>query len=75
MLQHSIVVIDVISKEMGRRGGEKFVTRRKTWKLRDAEVRKVFEVIVAESWESGIDGDVWGRYGDCVLAVADEVSE
>ena len=73
MLQHSIVVMDVISKEMGRREREKFVTRRKTWKLRDEEV-KVFEGKVAESWESGCkDGDVWERYRDCVLTSADEV--
>ena len=74
MLQHSMVVMDVASKEMGRREIEKFVARRKTWKLQDAEVRRAFEVEVAESWESSCkDGDVWERYRDCVLATADKV--
>lgn len=74
MLQHSMVVMDVVSKEMKKRDREKFVSRRKTWKLQDVEVRKEFEVKVAESWESGCkDGDVWERYRDCVLTTADEV--
>ncbi|ESN98957.1 hypothetical protein HELRODRAFT_67113 [Helobdella robusta] len=73
MLQHSMVVMDVASKEMGRRKKDKFVAKRKTWKLQDAEVRKAFEVKVAESWESGKDGDVWERYRDCVLTTADKV--
>ena len=51
-------------------GREKFVTSRKPWKLRNsnAEVRKVFEVKVAECCESGYkDGDVWEKVqGLCV---------
>ena len=74
LLQHSMVVMDVVSKEMGKRRREKFVPRRKTWKLQDAEVRKTFEVKVAERWDRGCnDGDVWERYRDCVLDTADEV--
>ena len=74
MLQHSMVVMDVVSKEMGKRRREKFVPRRKTWKLQDVEVRKTFEVKVAERWDGGCnDGDVWERYRDCVLDTADEV--
>jgi hypothetical protein len=74
MLQHSLVVMDVVSKEMGKKEKEKFVPRRKTWKLRDAEVKKQFEVKVAERWETKCkDADVWERYRDCVLAAADEV--
>ena len=62
------------NKINGRSEREKFVTRRKKWKLRDAEMRKVFEVKVAESWGSGCkDGDVRERYSDCVLTTADEV--
>ena len=50
------------------------MTRRKTWKFRDAEVRKVFEVKVTVTWESGCkDGDVRGRYRDYMLATVDEV--
>ena len=61
---------------MGGREKEKFVTRRKTWKLQDADMRTVFEVKVPESWVSGLkDGYVWERYKykDSVLAMADEV--
>ena len=36
MLQHSLVVMDVVSKEMGRRKTEMFVSRRKTRMLKDA---------------------------------------
>jgi hypothetical protein len=50
------------------------VPRRKTWKLKAAEVKKKSEVKVAESWKNQCkDGDVWERYRDCVLAAADEV--
>jgi hypothetical protein len=74
MLQHSLVVMDVVSKEMGKKEKEKFVPRRKTWKLKDAEVKKQFEVKVAERWETECkDGDTWERHRDCVLAAADEV--
>jgi hypothetical protein len=74
MLQHSLVVMDVVSKEMGKMEKEKFVPRRKTWKLKDAEVKKQFEVKVAERWETECkDGDIWERYRDCVLAAAYEV--
>jgi hypothetical protein len=71
MLQHSLVVMDVVSKEMGKKEKETFVPRRKTWKLKDAEVKKQFEVKVAERWET--ECKVWERYRDCVLAAADEV--
>jgi hypothetical protein len=74
MLQHSLVVMDVVSKEMGKKEKEKFVPRRKTRKLKDAQVKKQFEVKVAERWETECkDGDIWERYRDCVLAAADEV--
>jgi hypothetical protein len=74
MLQHSLVVMDVVSKEMGKKEKEKFVPRRKTWKLKDAEVKKQFEVKVAERWKTECkDGDIWERYRDSVLAAADEV--
>jgi hypothetical protein len=74
MLQHSLVVMDVVSKEMGKKEKEKFVPNRKTWKLKDADVKKQFEVKVAERWETECkDGDIWERYRDCVLAMADEV--
>jgi hypothetical protein len=74
MLQHSLVVMDVVSKEMGKKEKEKFVPRRKTWKLKDAKVKKQFEVKVAERWETECkDGDIWERNRDCVLAAADEV--
>ena len=72
--QHSMMVVNVISKEMGRRERENFVTRRKTWKSKDAEVKKTFEVKVTESCKSGCkDGDVWERCRDGMLATADEV--
>jgi hypothetical protein len=48
MLQHSLVVMDVVSKEMGKREKEKFVPRRKAWKLKDAEVKRKFEAKMAE---------------------------
>jgi hypothetical protein len=77
MLQHSLLVMDVVSKEMGKKEKKKFVPRRKTWKLKDAEVKKQFEVKVAERWETDgdiwMDGNIWERYRDCVLAAADEV--
>jgi hypothetical protein len=73
MWQHSMVVMDVGSKDMGRKMREKFVPRRKTWRLQDTEVKKVFEEKVAENWNNCKDGDVWERYKDCVLATADEV--
>jgi hypothetical protein len=74
MLQHSLVVIDVVSKEMGKEEKEKFVSMRKTWKLKDAEVKKQFEVKMPERWETECkDGDIWERYRDCLLAAADEV--
>ena len=73
MWQHSMVVMDVGSKDMGRKMREKFVPRRKTWRLQDTEVKKVFEEKVAENWNNCKDGDVWERYKDCVLAIADEV--
>ena len=48
------------------------MARGKTWKLRDAEVSKAFEVKVAESWESDCkDGDVMERYKDCMLETAE----
>jgi hypothetical protein len=33
--------MDVVSKEMGKKVKKKFVLRRKTWLLRNAEVKKV----------------------------------
>jgi hypothetical protein len=67
-------VMNVVLKEMGKKEKEKFVPRRKTWKLKDVEVKKQFEVKVAERWETECkDGDIWERYRDCVLAAADEV--
>jgi hypothetical protein len=67
MLQHSLVVMDVVSKETEKKEKANFVPRRKTWKLKDAEVKKQFEVKVAERWETECkDGDIWERYRDCV---------
>ena len=54
--------MDVYQKKCG--GGEREACdKEKDGKLQDAEVRKVFEVKVAESLENGCkDGDVWERY-------------
>ena len=74
MLQHALVVMDVVSKEMGKRVKEKFVPRRRTWLLRDAEKKKAFELKVTEHWERTTkEVDVWERYRECVLAASDEV--
>ena len=74
LLQHALVVMDVVSKEMGRREKEKFVPRRRTWMLKNIEKKREFEAKVAERWRGGCnDSDVWERYRDCVLAVADDV--
>ena len=48
-LQHSMVVMDVESKEMVRRH-EAFVSRRRTWLLRDESVRREFEAKLLELW-------------------------
>ena len=74
LLQHGLLVMDIISKEMGKKVNKKFVPRRKTWLLRNAEVKKEFEEKMAENWKSACgDGNVWVQYKNCVLKVADEV--
>jgi hypothetical protein len=74
LLQHGLLVMDIISKEMGKKVKKKFVPRRKTWLLRNAEVKKEFEEKMAENWKSACgDGNVWVQYKNCVLKVADEV--
>jgi hypothetical protein len=74
MLQHGLLVMDVASKEMGKKMKKKFVPRRKTWLLRNAEVKKEFEERVAENWKGACgNGKVWEQYKNCVLKAADEV--
>jgi hypothetical protein len=75
LLQHGLLVMEVMSKEMVRRRKKKVkkkcVPRRKTWLLRNAEVKKEFEEKLAENWESADrDGNVWKQYKSCVLKVA-----
>ena len=74
ILQHGMVVMDVVSKWWGKREKEKFVPRRRTWLLKDVEIKKEFERKVVKNWERECnDRDIWDRYRDCVLEAADEV--
>ncbi|ESO04137.1 hypothetical protein HELRODRAFT_184255 [Helobdella robusta] len=47
MLQHSMVVMDVASKEMERRKEGKFVAKRNTWKLKLANAHSM---VVGNTW-------------------------
>jgi hypothetical protein len=63
-------------KESVRRKREMFVSRCKVWKLKDAEVRKVFQARVEAGLEVRVEGNaeiVWGGLRDCLLKAADEV--
>ena len=67
-------MVDIISRDMERKEKKVFAPKRRTWKLQDEEAQKDFGIRVAESWEKGAkDGEVWGKYKDCVLNTADEV--
>ena len=59
-----MVMMDVVSKEMGRREREREVCdKEKMWKLKDAEVKTTCELKVAESWVSAWKNeDIWERY-------------
>ena len=73
-LQHGLLLMDVRSEDMGKKMKEKFVPRRRTWRLRDAEVKKEFEKKVTENWKGEREeGEVWEQYKSCVLKAADEV--
>ena len=78
MLQHGMVVADIVSRGWGKREKNNFVPKRKSWLLKDVEVKREFEKKVVESWgceskDDGSKGDIWNRYRDCVLEAADEV--
>ena len=62
LLQHALVVMDVVSRDMGNKLKEKFVPKRRTWLLRKEEHRIDFEEKVKGRWMSGgDDGDTGGQ--------------
>jgi len=70
--------VDIVSRGWGKREKNNFVPKRKTWLLKDVEVKREYEKKVVESWgcesgDRGSEGDIWNRYRDCVLEAAGEV--
>ena len=73
-LQHGLLLMDVIEKEMLKKMKVKFEPRRKTWLLREDKNKKAFEEKLKEHWEERPNGkDCWEAFRDCTLATSDEV--
>src|SRR5260221_512039 len=76
ILQHKLVVSEVELKEHVKKSQVTFVRKPRVWRLKEAEMQKIFREKVQNREAERDEGDVestWNGQKDCLLGVAEEV--
>ena len=71
-LQHSLVVMDVNNLTRKRRKNTSNIIRTKTWRLKDEQVKGMFQERMNEIYQESSESDIWLKYRDSALKAAAE---